>query len=313
MKRTIVLWLIVTLMVFPGMVGAQESMPAKTILPTSRLYFLVQVKEFIQLNLLTFGQSSKAKVLGDFADQRVKEIEYAASIDDITSIDLIADEYQSQTLQALDQVKKSEDTATLDQLKNRIIEQQKTITQTQLEVKDNELVQTKLVVVQKQIANQTKTVVNEVQGEDAATELESQVQVIWRDPNADVNGNLPPLPDKWEYEPGTQGRDDTGKVVIEGDASPLAPGTQGQGISEVEIEGDATPLAPVVQQNQTGQTSLEDGSNSDPSSSMPNAINEINPLNTSRPLNSSLQGENESSGEDRAQPVEREEMIQPGD
>ena len=85
--------------------------------------------------------------------------------------------------------------------------------------------------------------------------MDMQTHFVWLDPNIDASGNLPPLPDeldKWEYAPGTEGRDGTGRVVettlspgTEGESGEgekvtieWAPGTEGSGNGKVIIEGD---------------------------------------------------------------------------
>jgi hypothetical protein len=92
-----------------------------------------------------------------------------------------------------------------------------------------------IVEVQKDVAVEIEQTVKTVQGDDQAAEVDEKIHYVWLDPNADASGNLPPLPDEikeWEYAPGTEGRDDSGKVV----EITYAPGTKAGGESGNKIE-----------------------------------------------------------------------------
>ena len=207
---------------------AAEEAP-KQILPTSPLYLLVKVKESIQ-QFLTFSQPSKAQLLEGFTEQRLREMEYANFSDDNDALDASLNRYQAQKTQALGYVKGAGDSKVMNQIRERTIEQQRTMTKMQLEVKGSEGVQQRIVEVQKGVAEETKTAVGAVLGADEAAETDDQTRYIWLDPNADASGKLPPLPDelgKWEYAPGTEGRDEAGRVV----EFTMAPGTEGSGAS----------------------------------------------------------------------------------
>ncbi len=226
----------------------------KQILPTSPVYLLVKIKESVQ-QFLTFNQSSKAELLENFAEQRIREMEYASLSDDDDALGASLDRYQAQKTQALGYVKGASDTKVMDQIKERTIEQQSTMTKMQLEVEGSEGVQKRIVEVQKEVAVETKRVVETVQGVDEANEMDNDMHYVWLDPNADANGDLPPLPDvvvkEWEYAPGTAGRDESGKMVeityapgttAGGDAGgkmeiQWAPGTEGPGEGGIEYEG----------------------------------------------------------------------------
>ncbi len=229
---------------------AAEEVP-KQILPTSPLYLLVKVKESVQ-QLLTFNQTAKTQLLENFAEQRIREMEYAKFSNDNDALDASLSRYQSQKTQALGYVKGASDAKVVEQVKEKTLEQQQTMTKMQIE--GSEGVQERIVEVQKEVAVETKKTVEVVQGVDKAVEVENKTRYIWLDPNADASGNLPPLPDeigKWEYAPGTEGRDETGKVVeityapgttAGGDAGEKvqiqwAPGTEGGGESQVQYEG----------------------------------------------------------------------------
>jgi len=209
----------------------------KQILPTSPIYLLVKIKESVQ-QFLTFNQSSKAELLENFAEQRIREMEYAEFSDDEDALDASLDRYQAQKTQALGYVQGASDSKVMNQIRERTIEQQRTMTMLQLEVEGSEGVQERIVEVQKEVAVETKRVVETVLGIEEATEMDNNVHYVWLDPNADADGQLPPLPDeiieKWEYAPGTDGRDGTGKMV----EVTYAPGTEagGGGGETVKIE-----------------------------------------------------------------------------
>ncbi len=225
----------------------------KQLLPTSPLYLLVKVKEYVQ-QFLTFNQAAKAQLLENFAEQRVREMEYASSLDNNKALDLSLDRYQTQKTQALGYVKGASDSKVVDQIKEGTLEQQKVMTKTQMEVEGSEDVQQRIVEVQKEVAGELKKTVEIVQGTEEAAEVDEKTRYVWLDPNADASGKLPPLPDEikeWEYAPGTEGRDETGKVVeityapgtkAGGEAGNKveviwAPGTEGGGEGEVKYEG----------------------------------------------------------------------------
>lgn len=226
----------------------------KQILPTSPLYLLVKVKESVQ-QFLTFNQSSKAQLLEGFAEQRIREMEYANFSDDDDALGASLDRYQAQKTQALGYVKGTSDSRVVEQIKEGTLEQQQTMTKMQLEVEGSEGVQERIVDVQKEVAVEIKRTVEIVQSIEKSVEIDNKIHYVWLDPNADASGKLPSLPDEiveeWEYAPGTEGRDETGKVVevtyapgtkAGGDAGgkmeiQWAPGTEGPGEGGVEYEG----------------------------------------------------------------------------
>ena len=255
MKKVLALALLTLALLSPLLVtqafAAEEVQ--KQILPTSPFYFLVKIKESVQ-QFLTFNQSSKAELLEGFAEQRIKEMEYADFTDDGPALGASLDRYQAQKTQALGYVLGASDSKVMNQIRERTVEQQRTMTTMQLGVEDSEGVQDHIVDVQKDIAEETKRTVETVQGVDEAAEMDNDLHYVWLDPNADVDGNLPPLPDEiieeWEYAPGTDGRDDTGKMV----EITYAPGTTagGGGGDTVKIEWAVDTGPPTVVTDQDG-------------------------------------------------------------
>jgi hypothetical protein len=229
---------------------AAEEVP-KQILPTSPLYLLVKVKESLQ-QFLTFNQNSKVQLLGDFTEQRVREMEYASSLDNGEALDASLNRYQAQKTMALGYVQGISDEKIVEEVKENTVEQQQTMTKMQLEIEGSPGVQQRIVEVQKEIAGKIKNTVEVIQGSEEATAIENKLHYVWLDPNANASGKLPPLPDeigKWEYAPGTEGRDEAGRVVeytvagtetVETGGEKMqviwAPGTEGGGESQVQYE-----------------------------------------------------------------------------
>ncbi|MBM4402116.1 MAG: hypothetical protein FJ044_02630 [Candidatus Cloacimonetes bacterium] len=206
----------------------------KQILPTSPFYFFVKVKETVQ-QLLTFNQNAKTEALEKFSEQRVKEMQYAVFVDDEAALNASLDRYQAQKTKVLGQVKGVTEERVVEEIKQNTIKQQQEMTQMQLAGKDSPAIQKRIVEVQKEVAGEIKRTVEIVQGTDEAAEMEDKIHYVWLDPNADASGKLPPLPDEigeWEYAPGTEGRDNTGKVV----EVTFAPGTKAGGETGNKVE-----------------------------------------------------------------------------
>lgn len=237
-KKIISMALILILSIYSiSQIAQAEDEVQKQALPTSSSYLWVKVKEFTKLNLFTWEKSSKIKVLGDFTDQRMEEMSYAESIDNTDAIELSLNRYQWQKTKELQYVQDVNDEAIMDQTKEQTLEQQREMTKLQLSLEDSGDLQKNVVEVQKNVANQTKEVVRIIEGEEGVTQVDIQTKYVWIDPNADASGQLPPLPDnaeKWEYAPGTSGRDTTGKIID----IQITSGTEssGQGESNVIIK-----------------------------------------------------------------------------
>lgn len=206
----------------------------KQLLPTSPLYTLVKIKEAVQ-QFLTFNQNSKAQLLESFTEQRVREMKYADFAGDDKALNASLDHYQVQKIQTLGYIKGASDSKVVEQVKEGTLEQQQTMTKMQLKIEISADVQRRIVEVQKEVAGEVKKTIEVVQGDDEAAEMDNKIHYVWLDPNADATGKLPPLPDEikeWEYAPGTDGRDETGKVV----EITYAPGTKAGGESGNKIE-----------------------------------------------------------------------------
>ena len=242
MKKILALTLLTLVLVGPNLVApvfAEEDIP-KQILPTSPVYLLVKIKESVQ-QFLTFNQSSKAELLEGFAEQRIREMEYANFAEDDDALEASLNRYQEQKTRALGYVKGASDSQIMNQIRERTVEQQRTMTKLQLGVEGSEVVQERIVEVQKEVAVETRRTVETVQGIDEAAEVDNDLHYVWLDPNADVDGQLPPLPDEiieeWEYAPGTEGRDESGKMV----EITYAPGTKAGGETGGRVEVQWAP------------------------------------------------------------------------
>jgi len=161
-------------------------------------------------------------------------MEYAESIGRDNSVLQSLKRYETQKRTAFELLEQSGNQNALNAVKERTLEQQRSMTALQLRIENNGDLQQNVVRVQKQVVEQTMNVVNVFEGQSEAAEIERKTWVIWRDPSADVNGNLPTLPDKLEYAPGSA-PGGTGGWVYEGGSKQIwAPGTSGGGISTVE-------------------------------------------------------------------------------
>lgn len=206
----------------------------KQLLPTSPFYLLIKVKESVQ-QFLTFNQDSKVELLENFAQQRVREMEYASFINNNDALDISLNRYQTQKTQVLGQVKGISNTKVVEEIKENTLEQQQTMTKMQLQVETSKDVQQRIVEVQKEVAVEVKKTIEVVQGSEEAAEMDNKIHYVWLDPNADAGGKLPALPDEikeWEYAPGTEGRDESGRVI----EITYAPGTTAGGETGNKIE-----------------------------------------------------------------------------
>lgn len=210
----------------------------KVLLPDAGIYLWVKTKEFVRLNILTYQDGSKAKVLESFTQTRIKEMNYADYIKNANALDKSLNRYQSQKVKALDYAQKTNDENIIDGIKKNTIEQQKEMTKIQINIENDSDLQKNIVEVQKNVANEVKNTVEITQGEDKATEIEQKINYVWVDPNADANGNLPKLPDKWEYVPGTEGRNSAGKLVkVKTDQGEVEIYQESSESSQLEIKG----------------------------------------------------------------------------
>jgi len=230
---------------------------AKITLPSDSGYTLIKAKEWIKINLLTFKSSSKASLYNGYSDRRVSEMKYAVLLNDTESAEKSLNRYEIQKERAMRYAERAGNAEVLSGIKKMTISQQRVMTSLQLQLNNAGELQESIVRVQKQIATMTKKVVGNVEGENAAKIIDTQTWVVWSDPNADINGDLPELPAKLEYAPGT-GPGGTGSRIYEGGServwapgtseggtaettkgeNVLAPGTSG-GTSNTVIEGDA--------------------------------------------------------------------------
>lgn len=221
-----------------GIVLAQtQSDPEKLAIPTSRSYWLVKSKEWVKTNLLTFKKASKAKIYNGYTDRRLSEVQYAASVKDNTAANISLNRFKAQKEKALMLAEKAGDDNVLNIIKNQTLEQQRAMTELQLGLDSDKELQENIVKVQKTVATQSKNVIEVVEGKNEAVTYDQQTWVVWRDPNADVNGNLPALPDTLEYAPGTSAGGTGGTVYAGGAGQIWAPGTTAGGTATNTTSG----------------------------------------------------------------------------
>jgi hypothetical protein len=219
---------------------------ASTTLPTSNVYTWVKVKEFVRLNVITFKKASKIKVLESFSATRIAELQAAVTRSDNEAIDPALTRYSNQKTKALQLAQKLSDEALLNQVRERTLEQQRTMTELQVALEGQGDVQQNIVRTQKEVADQVINTVRVVVGEAGANEVVESTKEVWYAPG--TSGVAPPA--GWTYEggakntyaPGTSAGG-TGGTVIEG-GSQYAPGTTSGGTSSnttsnTVIEGNA--------------------------------------------------------------------------
>ena len=210
----------------------------KITLPSSNVYTWVKAKEWTKINLLTFSKARKARLYNGYSDRRVSEMKYAKSIGDIESITKSLSRFQTQKQKALELAEKANDKTIMEGIREKTIEQQRTMTELQLQMDDSTDLQKEVVNTQKQVATRTVETVKVVEGDDQATTVDKQIWTVWRDPNADVNGKLPELPAKLEYAPGTAPGGTGGWVYEGGSKQVWAPGTSGGGTATNQQSGN---------------------------------------------------------------------------
>ena len=215
-----------------GVAFATDSVEPIT-LPTSSVFTWVKVKEWVKINLFTFKGTSKASIYNGYSDRRISEMEYALEQNDEISINRSLERFEIQKQKALEYAKNADEKGVMQRIRERTLEQQRTMTKLQLQLSSNGDLQQNVVRVQKQIANDTKESVETVEGTEEAVKVETQTWVVWRDPNADVDGNLPKIENsaELEYAPGTSPGETGGRVYEGGSGHIWAPGTSVGGTS----------------------------------------------------------------------------------
>lgn len=234
-------------------------------LPNSSAYTLVRAKEWIRINLLTFKASSKASLYNGYSDRRVSEMSYASSLGDTESIEKSLNRYEIQKERAMSYAQRAMNSEVLSGIKQMTLAQQRTMTNLQLQLSNSGELQNNIVRVQKEIALRAKEVVENIEGQDEADTIDKQTWVIWSDPNAEIDGELPDVPATLEYAPGT-GPGGVGTRVYEGGSKHIwAPGTTSAG----------GPSSATTSQNviETDGSSGSDSSNSSSGTVIENSTN----------------------------------------
>lgn len=236
-NRSLIGIALVVSLVFSSTTLAAESVEQMT-LPSSSVFAWVKTKEWVKINLLTFKPASKASLYNGYSDRRVSEMKYADEIDDNEAIEESLARYEVQKQKSFEYAVNANDQGVMQKIREKTLEQQREMTQLQLNLDGNTELQENIVKVQKQIATESKNCIETVEGTEVAQKTEAQTWVVWRDPNADVNGNLPAKTDTatLEYAPGTA-PGGGGRVYEGGSERVWAPGTSGTGSSSVQSSG----------------------------------------------------------------------------
>jgi len=223
-------------------------------LPNSSAYTLIRAKEWIKLNLLTYRATSKASLYNGYSDRRISEMNYAASLNDTASLEKSLNRYEIQKERAIRFAQRAKNIDVLNGIKQMTLTQQRTMTTLQTNLNNAGDLANNIVRVQKEVAVMTKEVVENVEGKDEANTMDKQTWIIWSDPIADVDGELPDVPATLEYAAGT-GPGGVGTRVFEGGSEHVwAPGTSAGG------SFDTTTSSNVVETNGTSGSSNSDSS-----------------------------------------------------
>jgi len=242
--KYLLLVLILVLTISPK--SSAEEQASKTSLPTASSYSWVKVKEFLSLNLSTYKKTSKASVLDGFTQKRMEELNYAYSVANNDAMDQILSRYENQRNLSYNYAKNANDEALLNKVRERTLEQQRTMTKLQLTLENAEL-QGNIVKIQKNVATNMENTILNTQGESEANVAKQEIEQVWYAPGTTASG--PPA--GWTYAPGTSGEK-------------YAPGTSGTGASIDNAQrvyapgtsstGDATnsTSSQVIEGNSTG-------------------------------------------------------------
>jgi len=263
MKKVFVLIYVLLAVIFFASLASANSANNRVILPTSSSYVFVKAVEWFKINLITYKTTSKAKLYNSYSDQRISEMEYALSINDSDSFSASLNRYEVQKSKALELAQKTLDTGIMEKIRERTLEQQRIMTKLQIQLDSSQDLQRNIVQVQKDVANQIKNTVKVVEGDEEAENINKKTWIIWRDPDADISGNLPELPDKLIYSPGT-GPGETGGRVYQGGTKHIwSTGTGGSAPAGVDKNEQIISPGTSNGQSEGGKTIIDPGTAND--------------------------------------------------
>lgn len=154
-------------------------------LPTKITY----AKEWFVLNLFSWKQESKLKVLDRYASKRVANIQTASQNGADGNIQNLADRYlqinnrEKNTIQ-----RKNISVETVDMVVQSELERQKILSIIRQETKSDS-VKNKIVEVQESAVDNVKSVVEKSKNEEETNNFKDNVVASWRDPKGEIDSN----------------------------------------------------------------------------------------------------------------------------
>jgi len=143
---------------------------------------LTYVKEWVDLNILSFSKEAKVKTLSRYSLEYAKKVETALNNNQTEKTSQLLDHYQTlknnqnqiiETTNLKDEV--------LQTAKDGLVQEQKVLSNVRQNIDDDET-QKEIAGVQQSTTNQVKNVINNTQGGQQAQDLVDEVVSVWRDP-----------------------------------------------------------------------------------------------------------------------------------
>lgn len=194
-------------------VSLATSAPAKT--STVSLFDrLTYVKEWVDLNILSFSKEAKVKALSRYSLEYAKKVETALNNNQTEKTSQLLDHYQTlknsqnqiiETTNLKDEVLKT--------AKDGLVQEQKVLSNVRQKA-DNDETKKEIAGVQQSTTNQIKNVINNTQGSQQAQDLVDQVVSVWRDPGNQVTEEKATR----VYAAGTTASGNDGVVIDGGEA-----------------------------------------------------------------------------------------------
>ena len=201
---------------------------------------LVRVQETFEY-MFAIGVEKKIEVLDKQADRRLERAQMYAQDGDGERVENMISNYGQIKERQGELVGKIDDSQTMNQIAEKVVEQQQTMEEIKNRVVDPGTKE-QMIQVQEQVVNQVAKNIVEVNGPVGATEFVNEVAHVWA-PGTGPGGEAGIVYEgggKLIYAPGT-GAGGQGGVVIEGGEMKFAPGTEpGAGnvdVQNVVIEG----------------------------------------------------------------------------
>lgn len=232
------LFLLLTVLIIPKQAGAVDL--SEVVNAGSGI--LVRVQETFEY-VFAFGAEKKIEVLDKQADRRLLRAQTYAEDGDGQRVENMISNYGEIKNKQDELMNKIDDEGVMNQVQEKVIEQQKTMEEIKNWVVDPGTKE-QMIQVQEQVVNQVAKNIVEVNGTEGATEFVNEVAHVWA-PGTGPGGEMGIVYEgggKLIYAPGTgPGGGESGVVIVGGEMK-FAPGTSeggsgGADIQNVVIEG----------------------------------------------------------------------------